>query len=180
MDNNEHDYETSHSPLSGDVISPLPAYHNAQEAFITKITKREEEKNISLQPITDTDRNIKLPLRVLYEQKKMDMGKLPLWYLQAIGSMTIQEYNNFLKENEGKLTMNEIAASDLMNGVIRKDPESVKRYWDIQSKLLKSPQVIQQVNNNITVNAPMRATLDAIASRVINNPAKKANFDERD
>ena len=110
----------------------------------------------------------------------MDMGKLPLWYLQAIGSMTIQEYNAFLKENEGKLTMNEIAASDLMNGVIRKDPESVKRYWDIQAKLLKSPQVIQQVNNNITVNAPMRATLDAIASRVINNPPKKADFDERD
>ena len=114
--------------------------------FLDKVHERERATGRELEVVADAERDMKLPLKVLYEQDKIDVGKLPIWYLQALGSMTIREYNEFVKSNSDKLNINEIAASDLLSGVIAKDAVAVARFWDLQKTLLKSKNVIQQIN----------------------------------
>lgn len=141
---------------------------NEQEReFMDKVEEREEVTGRSLEVVADVDRQVKLPLKVLYEQEKIDVGKMPIWYLQALGSMTIREYNDFVKSNSDKLNINEIAASDLLQGVIQHDAVAVARFWDLQKTLLKSKNVIQQVNQiNIGRDAAVKNIMDDISDRL--------------
>ena len=135
--------------------------------FINKVHERETATGRELQVVADKDREIKLPLKVLYEQDKIDVGKLPIWYLQALGSMTIREYNDFVKSNSDKLNINEIAASDLLSGVLAKDATATARFWDLQKTLLKSKNVIQQINNiNIGRDDAVKNIIDDISDRL--------------
>lgn len=138
-----------------------------EREFVSKIEEREAATGRQLEVVADADRQIKLPLKVLYEQEKIDVGKMPIWYLQALGSMTIQEYNDFVKSNSDKLNINEIAASDLLQGVINRDAVSVARFWDLQKTLLKSKNVIQQVNQiNIGRDAAVKNIMDDISGQL--------------
>ena len=137
-----------------------------QEAeFIDKVQAREAVTGRELEVVADTERDVKLPLKVLYEQDKIDVGKLPIWYLQALGSMTIKEYNEFVKSHQAELNINEIAASDLLSGVLAKDATATARFWDLQKTLLKSKNVIQQINNiNIGRDEAVRNIIDDISA----------------
>lgn len=138
-----------------------------EREFMDKVEEREEATGRSLEVVADVDRQVKLPLKVLYEQEKIDVGKMPIWYLQALGSMTIREYNDFVKSNSDKLNINEIAASDLLQGVIQHDAVAVARFWDLQKTLLKSKNVIQQVNQiNIGRDAAVKNIMDDISDRL--------------
>ena len=135
-----------------------------EREFVEKIEERERATGRELEVVADVNRDVKLPLKVLYEQDKIDIGKMPIWYLQALGSMTIKEYNEFVKSNQAELNINEIAASDLLQGVIQKDAVAVARFWDLQKTLLKSKNVIQQVNQiNIGRDAAVKNIIDDIA-----------------
>ena len=135
-----------------------------EREFVEKIEERERATGRELEVVADVNRDVKLPLKVLYEQDKIDIGKMPIWYLQALGSMTIKEYNDFVKSNQAELNINEIAASDLLQGVIQKDAVAVARFWDLQKTLLKSKNVIQQVNQiNIGRDAAVKNIIDDIA-----------------
>lgn len=129
----------------------ITRYKEEESEFVEKIKKREEETGRKLEVVDDSGRDIKLPLKVMYDPKSIQAARLPIWYLQAMGSMSITEYNRFVKSNYDQLNLNEIAASDLLTGVIKKDSTAVARFWDLQKTLLKSKNVIQQVNN-ITIS----------------------------
>lgn len=136
-----------------------------EREFVDKVEERERVTGRELQVVADKDRDVKLPLKVLYEQDKIDVGKMPIWYLQALGSMTIKEYNDFVKSNQAELNINEIAASDLLQGVIQKDAVAVARFWDLQKTLLKSKNVIQQVNQiNIGRDSAVKNIIDDISA----------------
>ena len=135
-----------------------------EREFVEKIEERERATGRELEVVADVNRDVKLPLKVLYEQDKIDIGKMPIWYLQALGSMTIKEYNEFVKSHQSELNINEIAASDLLQGVIQHDAVAVARFWDLQKTLLKSKNVIQQVNQiNIGRDAAVKNIIDDIA-----------------
>lgn len=138
---------------------------NKQEGeFLEKVHEREVATGRKLEVVADEERDVKLPLKVLYEQDKIDVGKLPLWYLQALGSMSIKEYNDFVKRNGDQLNINEIAASDLLTGVLQKDATATARFWDLQKTLLKSKNVIQQINNiNIGRDDAVKNIIDDIS-----------------
>ena len=135
--------------------------------FVDKVRERERATGRELEVVADAERDVKLPLKVLYEQDKIDVGKLPIWYLQALGSMTIKEYNEFVKSNSDKLNINEIAASDLLQGVLSKDATATARFWDLQKTLLKSKNVIQQINTiNIGRDDAVKNIIDDISDRL--------------
>lgn len=135
-----------------------------EEQFLEKVREREVATGRKLEVVADEERDVKLPLKVLYEQDKIDIGKLPLWYLQALGSMSIREYNDFVKRNGDQLNINEIAASDLLTGVLQKDATATARFWDLQKTLLKSKNVIQQINNiNIGRDDAVKNIIDDIS-----------------
>lgn len=155
--------------------SAIAEYHEESNAMVSKLEERMEEKNVELEVVADADRDIKLPLRVLYEQNKIDVGRMPIWYLQALGSMTIKEYNEFVKSNSDQLNINEIAASDLLQGVIKKDAVAVARFWDLQKTLLKSKNVIQQINNiSITQDTAVKNLMDDIEKGLFNKSEKSS------
>ena len=138
-----------------------------ESEFIDKVHERELATGRELEVVADAERDIKLPLKVLYEQDKIDIGKLPIWYLQALGSMTIREYNDFVKSHQAELNINEIAASDLLQGVLAKDATATARFWDLQKTLLKSKNVIQQINQiNIGRDDAIRNLMDDISDRL--------------
>lgn len=159
------EYEQSGLP---DLPNPsLPAVKEEQEKVMADIKKREEETNMELEVVVDKRPTVKLPVRVAYQQDKVDLGKLPLWYLQALGSMTMAEYNEFMKKYANELTINELIASDFIAKVLNKDASATERFWRLQEKLLNKPQVIQQVNlGQVKPDAVMSDLLDAIGEKL--------------
>lgn len=152
----------------------LDTMHNESDAMVAELQDRESSKGTELQVLVDEGRDVKLPLRVLYEQKKLDYGKSPLWFLQALGSMSLEELRQFLTENEGSLTANEIAASDLILGVVKKDSVSVDRFWRLQEKMLSNKSIQNQVNNVIiSADSAVKNQLDAISSSLFGKTEQK-------
>lgn len=144
-----------------------------EQKVVDDIKKREEETGMELEVVVADRPEIKMPVRVAYQQEKIDLGKLPIWYLQAMGSMTMEEYNTFLKEHHKDLTLNELIASDFIAKVLNKDASATERFWRLQEKLLNRQQVIQQVNN-ITVkpDAVMTDLLNGIEAELLRTAGK--------
>lgn len=159
------EYEQSGLP---DLPNPnLPAVREEQKKVMADIKKREENTGRELEVVVDKRPDIKLPVRVAYQQDKVDLGKLPLWYLQALGSMTMEEYNEFMTKYSKELTINELIASDFIAKVLNKDAVAVERFWRLQEKLLNKPQIIQQVNiGQVKPDAVMSDLLDAIGEKL--------------
>lgn len=139
--------------------------HVEGDALISKIQAREEETGRDLEIIVDEAREgLKLPLRVLYEQKKASYSKSPLWFLQALGALSLEELSQFLKDYRSELSANEIAASDLLLGVIKKDEIATARFWKLQEKMLNSKAIQSQVNNIVIASdSAVKKQMDAIS-----------------
>lgn len=155
--------------------SGLPDYENPdmnaekekEKEFIKKIEKREKEtgrkldigirspKNNRDKAVSRTINGIKnqrlesMPLRLAYQKDKIDMGKLPIWYLQAIGSMTIEEKRAFEEKNKKDLTINEIIAGQLLDDVLEKDEDATKLFWDLQKTMMSKKTVINEIHQTI-------------------------------
>lgn len=119
-----------------------------------------------LEVIYDKDRDIKVPLKVGL-RKDVQLSDLPGLWLFALGNLTVKEYNEYLKVNEGKLSINEIIASDLLAKVMKGDQASLKTYWGLNEKMLTSGKGIKnQVNINIKPNAMMNELLKSIEGEI--------------
>lgn len=164
--------------------SGLPDYENPdlveetrkEKEFVEDIKKREKKTNrkldigVSVNPAEkgvakrkidgiNNQRFERMPLRLAYEKEKVDLGKLPIWYLQAIGSMTIDEKNEFIKNNKKDLTINEIIATDLLDDVLEKDEKALARFWDLQKTLMGKKTVINEIHQTVKPNSVMNDIL---------------------
>lgn len=116
--------------------------------------------------VYDKDRDLTVPLKVGL-RKEVQLSDLPVMWLFALGNLSIEEYNNYLKDNEGKLSINEITASDLLAGVLKKDKLSLNTYWRLNERILTSGKGIKnQVNINIKPNAVMTELLSSIEGEI--------------
>lgn len=116
--------------------------------------------------VYDKDRDLTVPLKVGL-RKEVQLSDLPVMWLFALGNLSIEEYNNYLKDNEGKLSINEITASDLLAGVLKKDKLSLNTYWRLNERMLTSGKGIKnQVNINIKPNAVMTELLSSIEGEI--------------
>ena len=163
------EYEQSGLP---DLPNPdLKQVRKEEKKMMEKIKQREEETGMEVVVEVPNRPEVRLPVRVAYEQDKVDLGKLPLWYLQALGSMTMKEYNEFMKQYSDELTINELIASDFIAKVLNKDATATERFWRLQEKLLNKPQIIQQVNlAQVKPDAVMSNLLDAIGEKLYITP----------
>lgn len=144
---------------------------NEENNLVDSLSQREQSTGKSIELVLDQERDIvdKQPLRLLYQQRKIDIGKLPFWFLQAMGSMDLEELQSFLEANQGKLSANEIAAADLILGVVKKDPVATERFWGIHTKMASSKLVSNQFNTqvNISISQNMKKMLDNIAENAL-------------
>lgn len=168
--------------------SGLPDYENPdlntekkkEKEFVKKLEEREKATGRKLDigvrsPKKNKDKAVsrringvnnqrleRMPLRLAYQKDKIDMGKLPIWYLQAIGSMTLEEKDEFLEKNKKDLTINELIATDLLEGVLGRDDDAVKMFWDLQKTMMSKKTVINEIHQ--TIKKP-----DSIMSDILAN-----------
>lgn len=171
------EYEKSGLP---DYVNPdMNAEKKKEKEFIEKLEEREKttgrkldigvrssnskkNKEVSRKINgVDHQRIERMPLRIAYQKNKIDMGKMPIWYLQAIGSMTLDEKDEFIEKNKKDLTINELIATDLLEGVIEKDENAVKMFWDLQKTLMGKKTVINEIHQ--TVKKPDSIMSDILA-----------------
>lgn len=133
-----------------------------EQAIVDAISNTDRELEI----VYDKDRNITVPLKVGL-RKEVQLSDLPVMWLFALGNLTPSEYNEYLKANEGKLTINEIVASDMLAGVMRKDTSALQTYWRLNERVLTSGKGVKnQVNINIKPNAMMNELLSSIEGEI--------------
>lgn len=156
--------------IEGETTTPTE-YHDGMESLLHKIDQASERTGKELMVNIDKNRpDVKMPLRVLYQQKHLEFGKSPIWFLQSISSLSISEFNDFIKKYGGELTIAEQIACDLIAAVLRKDAVAVERYWRIQEKLLNNRSIQQQVN--VAIVKP-----NAIMSDLLNEIQKNLAID---
>ena len=165
----------------------LPDYENPdmnaekakEKAFVKKLEEREKKTGRKLdigvnsvkknkeKAVSRTIHGVKnqrledMPLRIAYQKDKVDMGKLPIWYLQAIGSMTPKEKREFVDKNKDDLTINELIASQLLDDVLEKNNDAIKMFWDLQKTLMGKKTVINEIHQ--TVKRPDSIMSDILA-----------------
>lgn len=120
----------------------------------------------SLEVVYDKDRDIKVPLKVGL-RKQVALSDLPVIWLFSLGNLSVKEYNDYLKSNEGKLSINEIAASDLLSRVLKNEKDSVNTYWRLNERMLATGKgLTPSVNINIKPNAVMSQLLNSIEGEI--------------
>lgn len=180
--------------------SGLPDYENPdlkaekknEKEFVEKLEKREKATGRKLDigvasarkgEVKRTINGVKnqrierMPLRLAYQKQKIDLGKLPIWYLQAIGSMTIEEKNEFIEKNKKDLTINELIATDLLDGVLEKDDKAVEMFWNLQKTLIGKKTVVNEIHQTVkpdSVMSDILADIEANAMEVESKPVPKA------
>lgn len=111
---------------------------------------------------------LELPARLAYEDSKVNVGRLPVWYLNALGSMNENELNNFIKTYNEDLSINEIIAINLLRGAKENHKDDVDRFWNIQMKMLNKTNVQMNFNMAQKPDAVVTTLLDDIANKIKN------------
>lgn len=153
----------------------LSSYHDHIKEEEQLHKEVQEETGVELVgEIAHTYRNgqksvYKVPNRIAFQDQKVAMGRLPIWFLNALGSMSEQELDDFVDEYRDELSINERAALDLIQGVRDKNKKALEVFWNIQLKLLNKTNVVNQVNVSIQKpDAVVSNLLDEIASKIKN------------
>lgn len=137
--------------------------HKAEQLFLEDIKKREfaTGKNLEVKLKHFSPGNTSV--RIGYEAEKLSLGKMPIWYLQALGSMTPEEVLEFKEAHKHEMTLNELISLDLLMGTYRGDERCVNRFWELQKAMMSKKTVINEVNQTVVKpNSVMNDILDGI------------------
>lgn len=150
----------------------MPMRKKAEEDEIVAQKEAENASGMKVKWETSTrDENgnrIELPARLAFEDSKVNMGRLPVWYLNALGSMNEKELNDFIRTYNEELSMNEKIAINLLRGAEGGKKEDVDRFWNIQMKMLNKTNVNMNFNMNQKPDAVVTTLLDDIADKIRN------------
>lgn len=123
---------------------------------------------------------IKVPVKVAIDSK-VSPSKLPAVMLFALGNLSLEEYNQYIKTNAASLTINEITASRLLNGVLRGDTGDKAIYWRLQERILARPSSVQQLQPPApTQGSIMSEVMEEIEARVFKNAAEGEVISKKD
>lgn len=127
-----------------------------------EIEARMEERGRSVELELDHARGVVLkdPIMLVLRQKKKYAGPSSWWFVKALANISTTELLKLIKNNRENFSVNEIAAIDLLLGVIKKDPTAVDRFWKLNAKIEANQPAVQI--NNVNVNSEMKTVLDQI------------------
>lgn len=155
------EYEGANLP---DYENPdLAERHEAEQLFIEDIEKREFATGKTLEVKMKHFSPGNTAVRIGYEAEKLSLGKMPIWYLQALGSMSPQEAVEFKDAHKDEMTLNELISYDLLMGTYQGDEKCVNRFWELQKAMMSKKTVINEVNQTVVKpNSVMNDILDSI------------------
>lgn len=162
-------------PLGTNENRMMSEYKQAQRDEIRAQEEATEASGVVVEFETDkrlaNGTHFKLPARLAFQESKVNLGRLPIWYLNALGSMNGDELDDFVREYGKELSLNERLALNLLEDANRGDAWARDKFWDIQMRLLGKTNVIQQVN--VSVQRPdsvVSELLDAISENIKPTP----------
>lgn len=146
------------------VEAPVNYLEIKQEEVAKKeeIEARMKERGREVELELDHARGVVLkdPIMLVLRQKKRYPGPTAWWFVKALSNISTSELLKLIKNNRDNFSVNEIAAIDLLLGVIKKDPTAVDRFWKLNAKIESNQPVVQV--NNINANSEMKTVLDQI------------------
>ena len=155
------EYEEANLP---DYENPdIKERHKAEQLFLEDIEKREfatgKTLDVKLKHFSPGNTSV----RIGYEAEKLSLGKMPIWYLQALGSMSPQEAVEFKDAHKDEMTLNELISYDLLMGTYQGDEKCVNRFWELQKAMMSKKTVINEVSQTVVKpNSVMNDILDSI------------------
>lgn len=172
--NKKHEQEVVYEQLGFDVSNAdendyMEQRKQQEQDEVLAQEEAENESGLSVKwETSNKDENgnrIELPARLAFEDSKVNVGRLPVWYLNALGSMNEEELENFIRKYNKELSMNERIAINLLRGAEANKKEDVDRFWAIQMKMLNK--------TNVQMNFNMAQKPDAVVTNLLDNIAKK-------
>lgn len=177
MPNKKHEQEQVYESLGFDVGNAdentyMQKRKQAEQDELVAQKEAEDVSGVKVKWETSTrDENgnrLELPARLAYEDSKVNVGRLPVWYLNALGSMNEKELNDFIRTYNEDLSINEVIAINLLRGAKQGKKEDVDRFWNIQMKMLNKTNVQMNFNMAQKPDAVVTNLLDDIANKIKN------------
>lgn len=177
MPNKKHEQEQVYESLGFDVgnADENTYMQKRKQAEQDELVAQKEAEDVSGVKVrwetSNKDENgnrLELPARLAYEDSKVNVGRLPVWYLNALGSMNENELNDFIRTYNEDLSINEIIAINLLRGAKGGKKEDVDRFWNIQMKMLNKTNVQMNFNMAQKPDAVVTNLLDDIANKIKN------------
>lgn len=187
MPNKKHEQELVYESLGFDVGDAdentyMEKKKEAEEAEVLAQEEAEKESGVRVKwETSNKDENgnrIELPARLAFEDSKVNVGRLPVWYLNALGSMNEKELNDFIRKYNEELSINEVIAINLLRGAKRNHKDDVDRFWNIQMKMLNKTNVQMNFNMAQKPDAVVSTLLDDIAKRIKEGDVVEGNIED--
>ena len=157
-------------------------YHEYEEKMNEAVSEAANETGVTVVVKPESNENklkngtqVELPSRIAFQEQKVSLSRLPIWYLNAIGSLTPTELVEFKSKYADSISVNEIICMELLEKSMAGDKEATTTFWNIQQKMLQKTNIQNQINitSNRGEEGGIRSLLD-----VISNNIKEANLDD--
>lgn len=110
-----------------------------------------------------------VPLRTLYQGKKLKTARSRYWLVQSIGGFTRTEIDSFVKAYSKELTIDELEVINLYLKSLSGDREARNLLWEINKEIFKATKqvFIEQMRSDVNSNGASRSSrLDLILSDI--------------
>lgn len=142
---------------------------------MTDIKEKEQELQAKMEQkykatLAETEHEV--PLRTLYQGKKLKTARSRYWLVQCFGSFTRAEIDSFVKAYSKELTIDEFEVINLYLKSLSGDKEARNLLWEINKEIFKATkqvfieQMRTEVNSN---NASRNSRLDLILADIEKN-----------
>lgn len=110
---------------------------------------------------------LEIPNRIAFQEKNINLSRLPIWFLNALSSMSVSELESFRERYREELSVSELASLQIIDGLLNGDKDCSSIYWTIQMKMLNKTNIANQINVNVnTNNNAVSHMLDEIANKI--------------
>jgi len=130
-------------------------------------TKMEQKYKATL---VETEHEV--PLRTLYQGKKLKTARSRFWLVQCFGSFTRAEIDSFVKAYSKELTIDELEVINLYLKSLSGDREARNLLWEINKEIFKATKqvFIEQMRSDVNSNGASRSSrLDLILADIEKN-----------
>lgn len=171
---NTQDYNTRTESTQSQMTNSAEAEARFARNFDVMVDIKEKEQDLQAKMeqkykavLTETEHEV--PLRTLYQGKKLKTARSRFWLVQSFGGFTRAEIDSFVKAYSKELTIDELEVINLYLKSLSGDREARNLLWEINKEIFKATKqvFIEQMRSDINSNGASRdSRLDIILADI--------------
>lgn len=171
---NTQDYNTRTESTQSQITNSAEAEARFARNFDVMVDIKEKEQDLQAKMeqkykavLTETEHEV--PLRTLYQGKKLKTARSRYWLVQCFGSFTRAEIDSFVKAYSKELTIDELEVINLYLKSLSGDREARNLLWEINKEIFKATKqvFIEQMRSDVNSNGASRnSRLDLILADI--------------